>query len=111
MGLKHFIHKKKPKKKAKRKRDLFYKSQEWKELRYRKLADIKHCECCGKGKGDKLESGERIKLTVDHIKPRSLYPELSLEYDNLQVLCQECNVGKSNKFEDDFRDSVSGRCD
>lgn len=102
MGLRHYLKKRKPKKNKKRKKDTFYRSLEWKELRYQKLREVKYCECCGKTKKEKLESGERIRLTVDHIKPRSLYPELALDIDNLQVLCQECNVGKSNKYEDDF---------
>lgn len=100
MKIRHFIRKK-PKKY--KKRDNFYRSSEWKELRYRKLRQIQYCECCGKEKRDKLESGERVKLTVDHIKPRSTHPELSLEWDNVQVLCQWCNSGKSNKYQDDFR--------
>lgn len=103
MGKFRHFFKKKPKKFKKRKKDNFYRSEEWKELRYRKLRETQYCECCGKGKGDKLESGQRVKLTVDHIKCRSQYPELALEYNNLQVLCQECNTGKSNKFQDDFR--------
>ncbi|RYZ77711.1 MAG: hypothetical protein EOP05_00795 [Proteobacteria bacterium] len=42
-------------------------------------------------------------MHVDHIKPRSKYPHLELEFSNLQVLCRQCNFGKSNKYEDDFR--------
>jgi len=44
-----------------------------------------------------------IVIHVDHIKPRSRYPELSLEIENLQVLCEDCNMGKSNVFETDWR--------
>jgi hypothetical protein len=40
---------------------------------------------------------------IDHIKPRSKYPELELDEDNLQVLCKDCNYGKGAEFEDDFR--------
>ena len=39
-------------------------------------------------------------LEVDHIKPRSTHPELALDFDNLQVLCHDCNQGKGNR--DDF---------
>ncbi|RYZ77144.1 MAG: HNH endonuclease [Proteobacteria bacterium] len=42
-------------------------------------------------------------MHVDHIKPRSKYPHLELEFSNIQVLCPPCNFGKSNKYEDDFR--------
>lgn len=42
-------------------------------------------------------------LVVDHIKPRSLHPELELEFDNMQVLCNSCNLKKSNKHSKDYR--------
>jgi len=44
-----------------------------------------------------------LSLTIDHIKPVSKYPELSLDIDNLQVLCWPCNQQKSNKNEIDYR--------
>lgn len=99
--MRHFVRKKP--KKPKRTKDTFYRSKEWKELRFKKLREVQYCECCGKSKKDVLESGEKVKLTVDHIKCRSKYPELALDYNNLQVLCQACNEGKSNLYEDDFR--------
>lgn len=73
----------------------FYSSRDWKELRYIVLANNpRKCMLCGhRGKS----------LHVDHIKPRSLHPELALDIDNLQILCGDCNVGKSNKHTHDFR--------
>ena len=44
-------------------------------------------------------------MHVDHIKPRSLYPDLELEFENLQVLCKYCNLEKSNKDEIDYRNN------
>jgi 5-methylcytosine-specific restriction endonuclease McrA len=44
-----------------------------------------------------------VVIHVDHIKPKSKYPELALEYNNLQLLCEDCNLGKSNKYETDYR--------
>ena len=44
-----------------------------------------------------------IKLNVDHIKPRKKYPKLALDVDNLQVLCNECNHGKGNRDDTDWR--------
>jgi 5-methylcytosine-specific restriction endonuclease McrA len=44
-----------------------------------------------------------VPIHIDHIKPRSKYPELELEFDNLQVLCATCNVKKSNIDETDYR--------
>ena len=77
---------------------LFYKSPEWRRLRYIVLSKRGNkCECCGQSP----KTGSVIH--IDHVKPRSIYPELSLAEDNLQVLCDDCNLGKSNMFEDDWR--------
>ena len=76
----------------------FYETEMWRALRYRAFA--KHgnrCQCCG------ARPSDGAVLQVDHIKPRSKYPELMLEIDNLQVLCKECNLGKSNRDETDWR--------
>lgn len=76
----------------------FYATRQWIDLRYKTLRRYGPvCQCCGA----KRESGAQIH--VDHIKPRSLYPELELNLDNLQVLCRECNLGKSNTDETDWR--------
>ena len=42
-------------------------------------------------------------MNVDHIKPRRLYPGLALEKSNLQVLCADCNHGKGNWDQTDWR--------
>ena len=76
----------------------FYCSREWRELRVKAL--IKHGrKCCLCGRTVK----DGIILHVDHIKPRSIYPEQQLELSNLQILCEDCNLGKSNKYKDDWR--------
>lgn len=76
----------------------FYKSQEWREIRYRVLSRSKgKCELCNRG------SQNGVILHVDHIKPRSKYPELALSERNLQVLCDDCNLGKSNIDDTDWR--------
>ena len=67
----------------------FYRSQAWRSLRIEVLAESnRRCVLCGSSP----DNG--IKLHVDHIKPRSLYPELALEKSNLQILCEDCNLGK-----------------
>jgi len=73
----------------------FYYSREWLEIRYAVLAKYGYnCMVCG----------IRAKPPhVDHIKPRSKYPALELTFDNLQVLCHDCNIGKSNLDETDWR--------
>lgn len=78
---------------AKNKSPGFYQSWEWKEVRYKAIKLSKQrCLCCGWQPGDT----ERGYLVVDHIKPRKKFPELALELSNLQVLCNDCNMGKSN---------------
>lgn len=77
----------------------FYASKEWRELRVRALERY-DCKCMMCGRSPK-EHG--IVIHVDHIKPRSKYPQLSLNFDNLQLLCADCNVGKGNRYETDWR--------
>lgn len=78
----------------------FYASLSWKKLRYKALArSAGRCECCG-------ATGDKAQLHVDHIKPRSKYPELALDITNLQVLCADCNIGKMNQDETDWRKPV-----
>lgn len=77
--------------------EAFYSSREWKELRFKAfLAQGRKCACCG----NTPERG--AVLHVDHIQPRSLFPKLELKLTNLQILCADCNIGKSNKFTTDF---------
>lgn len=85
------------KKKAKSKSPLWV-DNEWKEVRYKALK-LGNGSCCLCGATAK----DGIKLHVDHIKPKSLYPHLEYELNNLQVLCEICNVGKSNKDDTDWR--------
>jgi 5-methylcytosine-specific restriction endonuclease McrA len=73
-------------------------SKKWTELRSKVFSSYPPiCMCCGVKKED------GAILHVDHIKPRSKYPKLRYEFDNLQVLCQRCNVIKLDKDETDFR--------
>lgn len=75
----------------------FYNSRAWRTLRYQALCMYGgKCQCCG-------ATAETAILHVDHIKPRSKHPELELEITNLQVLCETCNMGKSNRDSTDWR--------
>ena len=77
----------------------FYESNAWRALRYTALRKFKFtCLACGR-------RPPQVILHVDHIKPRSLHPELELDFNNLQVLCEDCNLGKSNRSQDDLRPS------
>jgi 5-methylcytosine-specific restriction endonuclease McrA len=90
----------KPKRAKTRKSDGFYSTWEWKQVRYEALRlHGRRCQCCGWRPGD-TEGG---RLVVDHIKPRSKFPSLELDVGNLQVLCNDCNQGKSNVYTDDYR--------
>ena len=77
----------------------FYKSDSWRRLRYEALLknDGKCCVC-----GASKKTG--AVLHVDHIKPRYKYPDLELCLDNLQVLCEACNMGKGGWDETDWRE-------
>ncbi len=76
----------------------FYRSQAWIDIRYQALVKYgNRCACCGR------TAASGATLHVDHIKPRSSYPQLQLDLDNLQVLCDLCNLGKSNKSEEQWR--------
>ena len=76
----------------------FLQSYEWRKLRLIALEmHGRKCLCCG------ASPATGAVMHVDHIKPRKLYPELALDINNLQVLCAECNHGKGNWCETDFR--------
>lgn len=70
----------------------FYQTREWRSLRWDVLkASDGRCVMCGRGR----QHG--VIIHVDHIKPRSKFPALELKADNLQVLCEDCNIGKGAK--------------
>lgn len=78
--------------------DDFYASWEWARLRYRTLQKAgRTCMCCGATPGD------GAKIHVDHIKPIRRFWHLRLDPNNLQVLCEPCNMGKGSWDETDFR--------
>lgn len=73
----------------------FINSPLWRKLRYQALLTYgRKCMCCGSTDGP---------FHVDHIKPRSKHPELALTLSNLQVLCEDCNLGKGAWDETDWR--------
>lgn len=82
-----------------KKAHIFYKSSEWRRLRYDVLlANDGRCELCGSGKVD------GIVLNVDHIKSLRDYWHRRLDIQNLQVLCNICNHGKGNRDDTDWRE-------
>lgn len=81
--------------KRKPKNDCFYLSNRWIDLKL-KVRRMYRCGCmkCGK---------TNTEIHVDHIFPRSLHPELQYNIHNLQILCKDCNLEKSNKDFTDYR--------
>lgn len=89
---------------ANRGQDEFLRSFEWRRLRMDVLAERgARCECCGRTAKD------GVRLNVDHIKNRKRWPHLALTPSNLQVLCEDCNHGKGNKYVTDFREPSDNR--
>lgn len=76
----------------------FYETDEWRRVRYEALR-LHGGKCCLCG----VTAHQGAVLHVDHIKPRSLFRELELDVNNLQVLCADCNLGKSNLDDTDWR--------
>lgn len=81
--------------------DRFYRSYKWRRLRVdaleanRQRYGMLACECCG--------MIDVAAFHVDHIYPRSTHPELALDPDNLQVLCDACNIGKGTAYTTNWR--------
>lgn len=76
----------------------FYRTPEWKRARIDALIRLgRRCGCCGASP----ETG--AVLNVDHIKPLRFNWHLRLAQNNLQILCADCNEGKGNRLEVDFR--------
>jgi 5-methylcytosine-specific restriction endonuclease McrA len=78
--------------------DDFLTTFEWRKLRMEALIKYgRRCVCCG------ATPMTGATMNVDHIKPRKLFPELALDINNLQILCHECNHGKGNWDQTDWR--------
>lgn len=69
----------------------FYSKKAWRNLRRSKLHQSPLCEECQRN--NVITSA----TMVDHIIPRRLKPELELDWDNLQSLCDSCHNTKSAK--------------
>ena len=65
----------------------------WKEQKY-----YQQKQCCA-------ICQEKIQLKwshIDHIKPISLYPALSLKTSNMQITCGPCNTSKKDRSPNKF---------
>lgn len=68
-----------------KKTDPFYLSKSWRVLRKEKINETPYCEYC--------EIITQAKV-VDHVLPRSLFPELELKKQNLRSCCDKCHNKK-----------------
>jgi 5-methylcytosine-specific restriction endonuclease McrA len=76
----------------------FLQTYEWRKVRMEALKKYgARCAACG------ATAMDGVRLHVDHIRPRALYPALALTLENLQILCEECNHGKGNWDITDWR--------
>ena len=75
----------------------FLESDKWYALR--KIVLERHGYTCMRCK----VTDQHAVLTVDHIQPRRLRPDLGLSEDNLQVLCRSCNSQKGHRDTTDYR--------
>lgn len=76
----------------------FLSSFDWRRLRMEALKTYgARCQCCG------ASPSTGSVMHVDHIKPRKTHPDLALDINNLQILCEECNHGKGNWDSTDWR--------
>ena len=76
----------------------FYRSSAWLELRYIALRQSEgKCTLCG------ASAKDGVQVHIDHIVPRSIDRSKELDIENLQALCSDCNIGKSNRDSIDWR--------
>lgn len=71
----------------------FYRSDKWKIARVMKIASAGgRCELCS---GIGTEVHHKIHLTVENV----INPEVSINQDNLMLLCNECHNKVHGRFE------------
>lgn len=70
----------------------FYNSKAWKECqKVFKAYKLGVCERCGSANGTEVH--HKIKLTKDNIND----PQITLNFDNLELLCQTCHAQHHNR--------------
>ena len=79
-------------------RQKFRDSSQWRALRYDCLT-LSEGRCCLCGR----TAHDGTTLQVDHVVPITVDWSKRMERDNLQVLCKDCNEGKSNRDATDWR--------
>jgi hypothetical protein len=78
-----------------------YSSPEWRKLRVKIIEDQNgECQMCGRS-----HRKHGITIHVDHIIPLSVDWSKRLDESNLQLLCEDCNLGKGNRYATDWRET------
>lgn len=82
--------------------------EEWNDLDFRDRARIRRglsddfkgiCSYCEKSCEPPTRSGNsRDEETIDHFRPRSKFPALSLDWQNLVYCCKQCNDAKGSQW-------------
>lgn len=57
--------------------------------------------CCAYCEGEYIETSYP---QIDHFKPKHLYPELTFDYNNMNLSCEKCNQRKSDRFDENLID-------
>lgn len=84
-----YYKRRKEEKTVKGQNDDFYNSTKWRKLRLEKLEEYGAvCQRCLIKYGIIVSK----KLEGHHVKPRSKYPELELEPENIVIICKTCNA-------------------
>ncbi len=82
----------------------FYTSPAWTKLAYERTVSLGwECQCCG------ATADDGVRIVSDHIRPTRFYWHLRLEPSNIQVICEDCNLGKASWDQTDYRQSVTQR--
>ncbi len=83
-------------------------NKEWRNFKSTKLGgdtlkNLKemYSDCCMYCEGD---VGVTSYGQIEHFKPKSKYPELCFDYDNLHLACEICNKNKGDKYEECYID-------
>jgi plasmid replication initiation protein len=81
----------------------FYASAAWRRLRVKVIEEEQgKCQMCGRSYKE-----DGVVIHVDHIVPLSVDWSRRLDETNLQLLCEDCNLGKSNHYLTDWRKDES----
>jgi len=69
--------------------------------RYKRLLREDFRYCCGYCRSHESTFGSVRNMTIDHFRPKSLFPRLATEYSNLHYCCNECNTYKADRWPTD----------